>query len=227
MSEVRSALVWERGSMGLSPLTVTLQQLKLQEKQLILALVCESGEGGSSPQLPAGYLCESMVGWFHGEFLAFCRANPEAGWERMRELMQKQCERTLEEWKDYAGKKNCSGEVRFSGVLLWDRHFVAFGNLPVYVLNCRFNRPRKKNIFPVGEKMSFITGEIRSFSTIYLENGVMAERIKEEEVLESLYTEKSMEEMKLERRLSELGRAAKERSGGKSTGAVVLEVKPC
>ncbi len=227
MSEVRSALVWERGSMGLSPLTATLQQLTLEKKQLVMALVCEGEEGGACPQLPAGYVCESMVSWFHGKLLGFCKDNPGADGKRMEELIRRQWDYIWDEWKEYGEKKGYGVKIGASGIVLWDNHFVAFGNRPVYVLNCRFNKPRKKNILTKERSMAFASGEIHTFASIYLENQVFAEVIKEAEIVESLYTEKLMEEVRLEKRLCELISVGKERSGGKSMGAVVLEVMPC
>lgn len=227
MGKVCSALAWERGSVGVSPLTVTLQQLLCRGKQLVLALVCEGEDEERCPHLGAGYLCESMVGWFHDEFLNYVRKMKEVEPEKLRVMVYEQWNKCLAEWKAYEEKKESGGKAFVSGILLWDRYFVAFGNRPVYVMNRRFHKPRRKNILFESIDTSFASGEIQGFVSFYLENQVMAEMIKEEEVLGSLYNEEPLEEQKLERRLIELARAGKERSSGKSVGAVMLEVMSC
>ena len=224
MSEVRSALVWERGGVGVSPLTVTLQEAKVRKKHLVMALLCEGEEGGVCPQLPAGYLCESLVGWFYNELLPICKRSSECDAERLKILLLEQWERAAREWKEYAGKRACSEEVRIGGILLWDSFFVVFGNMPVYVLNRRFNRPRKKNLLSGTEIVTFYAGEVSGFISFYVENEAMRQGIKEEEVLESLYVETPMNEQRLEKRLTELGSVARERCPGKPIGAVALEV---
>ncbi|MBQ7920863.1 MAG: hypothetical protein IJ324_13095 [Lachnospiraceae bacterium] len=226
MSEVRSALVWEKGSVGESPLTVTLQEVEVQKKHLVLAIVCQGKDDGSCPQLPAGYLCESMVGWFYNEVLPLCKRKPELPAQELEQMLKKQWERAVRELQEYGKKRNCKVEVTISGILLWGSCFVAFGNRAVYVLNRRFNRPRKKNILPKGESVTFQTGEVNSFLSFYLESEAMTEIMKEEEILESLYTETFMEERKLEKRLGELGKATLSRMQERSAGAIILEVEP-
>lgn len=226
MSDVRSALVWEQGNRGLSPLTVTLQVAEVQGKKLALAMICEGEEGGVCPQLPAGYLCERMVGWFHNEMLPICVKEADCLVGELEQLLCWQWERAMAEWKEYAKKRACEAEVKVAGIILWGDCFAAFGNLPVYVLNRRFNKPRRKNILPMGKGVAFRSGEISSLLSIYLENAAMNEGLQEEELLGSLYTEKLMEEKKLEKRLIELGKTAAERLEGKSAGAVILEVEP-
>ncbi|MBQ8822039.1 MAG: hypothetical protein IJZ82_05315 [Lachnospiraceae bacterium] len=226
MSEVRSALVWERGDVFPSPLTVTLQEVMVQKKQLLLALVCQGEAGGQSAQLAAGYLGESIVGWFYNELVQYCNAKPECSVTELEQLLRGQWERARKEWQEYAGKRNCEAAVGISGILIWGSGFVAMGNEPVYVFNRRFNKPRRKNLLPAGEDVIFASGEIGSFLSLYLENKGMSEGIKEEALLESLYVEKAMEEHKLEKRLGELGKAAVSRMDGKSVGAVILEVEP-
>lgn len=227
MSEIHSALIWERGSAGLSPLTVTLQEAEVCGRHLLMALVCEGTEGGSCPELPAGYLCESLVGWFYHVLLPECQRSPEHCYSGLEEFIRKHLERAVGEWKEYAWKKHCEEEIRLGGIVFLDRQFVAFGNLPVYVLNKRFNKARRKNLLSMGEKIAFSQGEIRSFLSFYLENDAMRVGISEEELLESLYAEEAMEERRLEKRLSELGKAAGSRVPGRSLGAVILEVIPC
>lgn len=226
MGKVCSALAWERGSVGVSPLTVTLQQFVLEGKQLVLALVCEGEEEEKYPQLAAGYLCESMVGWFYREFLDYCGALDKVEPEMLKSTVHEQWDKCMAEWKTYGAKNRYKGEVRVSGILLWDRYFVAWGNRPVYVMNRRFHKPRRKNVLASGGEMSFASGEIQGFVRFYLENQVMADVIEEEEVLDSLYSDKLWEEQKLEKRLLELTKAGKERSWGRSVGAVMLEVMP-
>lgn len=226
MSEVRSALVWEKGSVGESPLTVTLQEVEVQKKHLVLAIVCEGKDGGSCPQLAAGYLCESMVGWFYNEVLPLCKKKTEAPIQELEQMLKKQWKRATRELQEYGKKRKLEWEVTISGILLWGSSFVAFGNRAVYVLNRRFNKPRKKNILPKGEPVTFQTGETNSFLSFYLESEAMTETMKEEEILESLYTEAFMEERKLEKRLRELGKAALGRMQERSAGAIILEVEP-
>ena len=226
MSEVRSALVWEKGGVGLSPLTVTLQEAEVCGEHLVMALLCEGEEGGTCPQLAAGYLCESMVGWFYNEVLALCKRKPEYSVTELEQMLKKQWERATRELQEYGKKRKLEWEVTISGILLWERCFVAFGNRAVYVLNRRFNRPRKKNILPKGESVTFQAGEINSFLSFYLESEAMTEIMKEEEILESLYTETFMEERKLEKRLGELGKVALGRIQERNVGAIILEVEP-
>ncbi len=226
MSEVRSALVWEKGDVGVSKLTVTLQEVKVCGKNLVMALVCEGEEGGSCSPLPAGYLCESMVGWFYNEMAPLCKQRSELTPQKLEGLIRKQWKCAVGEWEEYARKKTCNAGVRFGGILLFGSSFVAFGNIPVYVLNRRFNKPRRKNILSVGGDVVFLCGEVGSFLSFYLENEAMSEGLKEGEVVASLYTDGLMKEKKLEKRISELGKVVVQRIQGKSVGAVILEVEP-
>ena len=210
MSEIRSALVWEGGKEGISPLTVTLQEVKVQKKCLLLALMCEGEGGGTSPGLPAGYLCESMVGWFYNELLLWCRKKPEGTITELEKLLRKQWKRSMKELQVHGKRRTEEETIMVSGILFYGNCFVAFGNKGVYVLNRRFHRPRKKNILPGERGISFQTGEVRSFFSFYLESAKMAEAIETETVLESFYTESFMEEDKLERRLTELGKVGVE-----------------
>lgn len=227
MGKICSALAWERGSKGISPLTVTLQQVELGGKGLVLALVCE-GEGMErNPSQQAGYLCECLVSWFHDELLSYVKNEAESGKEKLKELLRSRWERGMAEWREFANKVGQCGKPGISGILLWEDYLVVFGNRPVYVLNRRFHRLRLKNLLPAGKEISFSEGSVQGNVRLYLGSEVMREHVREEEVLESLCAEETMEEKKLERRLKELVKAGCERSGKKSTGAVLLEVAEC
>lgn len=227
MGKLCGALAWERGSKGISPLTVTLQQVELRGKALALALVCEGEGREKNPSQAAGYLCDSMVGWFHDEFLSYAKRETEDGKENLKELLCDRWERCMAEWRDFTAKMGERGEIGVSGLLVWEDAFVAFGNRPIYVLNRRFHRLRLKNLLPVGKEISFLQGSVQGAVKLYLGSEVMGEHVREDEVLESLWAEDSMEEKKLERRLKELVKAGCERSGKKSAGAVLLEVAEC
>lgn len=226
MSEVRSAAVWERGGMMPSPLTVTLQEVEVQNKRLVMALVCQGEGQGERPQLAAGYLCESMVGWFYNELLSYCSKKTECAVSELEQMMRRQWERVQAEWQEYAKKQGMESAVKICGLLCFDSSYVAWGNLPVYVLNRRFNKPRKKMVFRPGQDITFSAGEIAGFLSFFLANEGMSRGIRDEELLESLYTEKKVEEARLQKRLGELGKAAAERTDKMSVGAVIVEVEP-
>lgn len=226
MSEVRSALAWEKGEVSLSPLTVTLQEVEVQKKHLTMAIVCE-GEGREKmPQLAGGYLCESMVGWFYNTLLPRCSQKPECSSDELETELRAQWEMALREWQQYLGKRGAEDNVHICGILVWENRYAAWGNRPVYILNRRFNKPRKKNILPPAKGVTYISGEIGSFLRFYIENESMNEGIKEQELLESLYAEDILEELRLVKRLGELGKEAVARTEGRSVGAVILEVEP-
>lgn len=226
MGEIHSAFAWEKGKLVLSPLTVTLQEVEVRGRHLLLAILCEGKGDAEKPQMAAGYLCESMVGWFYHEVIPLCRKEDGEMLEKLEERLRRQWNRASKEWQSYEKKKGQKSLVKVAGILLLEESFLAFGNGSVCVLNRRFNKPRLKRVIMDGEEVCVRHGEVKSLVRFLLGSETMMTAMEEKEIVECLFAEQCMEEQKLQKRLGELCRAASVKLPDHPVGGILLEVKP-
>lgn len=220
-----SAYLWEKSSCEEAmPISVLLQQVCVKKRNVLFACVCEGKSGGEPGVTESGYFTEGLVEWFHREGLLYCEKKGEP--EALKRLLEKEVKRLLGEVQCYVRKRCVEFAICYSGIFMWDNHFILFsmGDGKAYLLNRRFQKKNMRCI-PIVEDhtgIGWMYGDVQHKVGILLCTSAVFGNLKEEEVAEVLLTDGEPQEERMEKRLKELWKENTHRGEERSLGVVFI-----
>jgi len=217
---MNSQCLWEKGgSVDINPVSVVLQQVSCQRKEVLLACVCEGFGEEKHAATQSGYFTERLVEWFHKRYL---KKLLEKGWEgEITRDLKEELEKITQELKLYA-KKSGVAKIQYRGILIQNNQCWIFGRgeTGLFLFNRRFNKVYVKPIV-LSEEKTVWEGRIQKNVGLLLCTASFYQIFDRTEVTEVLFGDKKQSEESVKKQLMELWREGEIR-GLKKAGAVFV-----
>ncbi len=208
-----SNYIWERAADGgVSPVSLVLQQVKIQGREIGLFCVCTSRE-----KALGGYMTERLVEWFHRVCLPACekRSLPSP-----QNLLEPELACILRELNAGQQAEVWAGDLEYAGLLLAGSRFFLFGQgeVKVQLVNYRYNRPQLKAL------AAPLSGRIQRGAGLLLHTPELIGKLSKEEVCQILHGEGDWQEQRIGRRLRELYQEGRSRGSAEAVGGIYLQM---
>ncbi len=207
--------------------SIVLQQVRCGNLPVFFAWVC--GEKAAEDSAGA-YMTGRLLDWFYKKITGLCR---RGSWREMKAAEKsltgevEEIERELALWN--AGKEDGEkGELTLAaGILCMGRSFLLYskGQQRIYALNTRFLRPNLRLLSGESGQWQVKRGVLQSGIGILLGTESFYQGLTEEMVRECLEVGALSDELRVEKRLKELGEAVRINGNMEGKGAVLFCVK--
>ncbi len=208
-----SNYIWERAADGgINPVSLALQQVKVQGREIGLFCVCACQE-----EAQGGYMTERLVEWFHSICLPACekRKLPPLGSLLEPELSSICSELASRQRTELPGEN-----PEYGGLLLADSQFFLFGRgkVMVQLVNYRYNRPQLKALSVP------LSGRIQRGAGLLLHTPGLTKLLAPEEVCQILHGGGEWQEQRIGKRLKELYQEGRSRGCSDAVGGIYLQM---
>lgn len=205
-------------------ISLLLQQAIVDKNDVLFACVCESAKVGEPGIMESGYFTEGLTEWFHREGILLFgkeRKNKEPEKSLLREIVRLEDENT-----DYLEKKRMEPGLQYWGILMCEQRGWIFcrGECKGYLINKRFQKKQIQEILDTKKREDFIWQEVKiqRHLGILISTGDFLKEMEKEELSEVLAPDTNMTEARMQKRLKEIWKEQKCRSGANSVGAIYL-----
>lgn len=208
-----SNYIWERAADGgVSPVSLVLQQVKVQGREIGLFCVCTSRE-----EALGGYMTERLVEWFHKVCLPACEKRKLPPLQSLLEPELACIHRELDAGQQ-AGA--AAEQLGYRGLLLAGSRFFLFGQgeVSVQLVNYRYNRPQLRVL------SAPLAGRIQRGVGLLLHTPELTGQLAPEEVCQILHGEGDWQEQRIGRRLRELYQEGRSRGSADAVGGIYLQM---
>lgn len=217
-----SHYLWEkRCGMVCTPISVVLQHVEFERRQILFACVCESTLEGQEGVAESGYFTERLTEWFHKRYLKIFAKNKDtkAGFSDL----QQEHHLILQELEKEHKRKGKTTDLHFCMILIQNTRFVMLqrGDCNILLLNKRYNTSQIKlwNWFDAGGACQ---GRIQKNLGLLLCTGGYAQAAMNPVCKEALFMDRKPEDWRLKKRLFEVWQEMERYQNPQSAGAVYI-----